>query len=162
MRAPADTAASRRQFASIDGEFLEWQFRILGRHQNPLAAIDRNVSGFAREIFTDAGTYAIHFLRPVVREDTASVTAEDPGTLAARPSRRAAEPHVRPLRGDASDVRPCAEVTQIARPATNAEFVPLAERAVVLACSVAIDVDYFSRHAGVGSVPGARARRGAG
>ena len=142
---------SRKQFGYIDGDFLEWQFRILGRFKNPVASVDRNISGFAREIFTDAGNYAIHFLQPVEADDTTSLTAE-PGT-GTRPTRLWHARAHRP-RSTSSKASTPLIVCSVAAAMANArrEYLSIAERAVVMACSVAIDFDYFSRHSGVGYV----------
>ena len=84
----------KHQFAKIDSGFLSWEFSIDDEKGQPLAKIDRDFSGFVREIFTDTGQY-------VVRMD-------------------ALEQRVRSL--------------------------DIYERAVLLACAVSIDFDYFSRH----------------
>lgn len=49
------------QFARIESPFLAWEFVLRDAQGSPLALIDRNFSGFGRELFTDAGRYAIHF-----------------------------------------------------------------------------------------------------
>jgi hypothetical protein len=42
--------------ASISGNFLAWEFEMQDEAGNTMALIDRNFQGFAKEIFTDAGT----------------------------------------------------------------------------------------------------------
>eukprot|EP00879_Flechtneria_rotunda_P017867 GHRR01018727.1.p1 GENE.GHRR01018727.1~~GHRR01018727.1.p1 ORF type:complete len:463 (+),score=113.14 GHRR01018727.1:109-1497(+) len=56
-----DLYINRRQFAAINGGFLAWEFELKDREGNTLALVDRNFLGFAKEIFTDAGKYVVHF-----------------------------------------------------------------------------------------------------
>ena len=49
------------QYAAIRGGFLTWDFWLKDELDRPLAKIDRNWSGLGTEIFTDAGTYVVHF-----------------------------------------------------------------------------------------------------
>ncbi|KAJ3037323.1 hypothetical protein HK097_003549, partial [Rhizophlyctis rosea] len=55
-----DLFLKKRQFSFIDGGFWAWDFHVMDEQNNLIAAINRNFVGFAREIFTDTGTYAIH------------------------------------------------------------------------------------------------------
>ncbi|KAI8924343.1 Scramblase-domain-containing protein [Entophlyctis helioformis] len=50
----------RKQFAEIDGEFWTWDFGLRGEQGELLGSVNRNFVGFAREIFTDTGQYAVH------------------------------------------------------------------------------------------------------
>ncbi|KAJ1337093.1 hypothetical protein BSLG_006853 [Batrachochytrium salamandrivorans] len=50
----------KRQFAGIDGQFWAWDFELKDEHDGRLGSVNRNFVGFAREIFTDTGQYAIH------------------------------------------------------------------------------------------------------
>jgi uncharacterized protein YxjI len=52
------------QFAKIDAGFLSWDFLATDEEGCPLAAVNKNFSNFAQEIFTDANNYAIHFNIP--------------------------------------------------------------------------------------------------
>ncbi|KAI8607964.1 Scramblase-domain-containing protein, partial [Chytriomyces sp. MP71] len=74
--------------------FWAWDFLVEGDKGEPLAFVNRNFAGFAREIFTDTGVYAVHV----------------------------------------DNIEP------------KARNLSLDERAVVLACAINIDIDYFSRH----------------
>ncbi|GLC40982.1 hypothetical protein PLESTB_000960200 [Pleodorina starrii] len=56
-----DLYLQKSQFAAISGNFLAWEFELKDSSGGTLALVDRNFSGFAREIFTDAGKYVIHF-----------------------------------------------------------------------------------------------------
>ncbi|KAJ3151722.1 hypothetical protein HDU89_001770 [Geranomyces variabilis] len=97
LRRKYDLFWKGNQFGYIDAGTLAWDFHVLGEDGQRLAAINRNFGGFAREIFTDTGAYAIHL------DD--EVDKENPG---------------RPISLD--------------------------ERALLLACAVQVDIDYFSRH----------------
>ncbi|KAI9232905.1 MAG: Scramblase, partial [Podila humilis] len=89
---------NRVQFAHIDGGFLALDFDMQDEQGQKMASVNRNFVGFARELFTDSGQYALRF-------DAALV---DRGGLT------------------------------------------LDQRAIMLACAVSIDFDYFSRHSGNG------------
>ncbi|KIZ02989.1 Phospholipid scramblase family protein [Monoraphidium neglectum] len=56
-----DLYLDRRQMAAISGSFLAWEFELKDAAGNTMALIDRNFQGFAKELFTDAGKYVIHF-----------------------------------------------------------------------------------------------------
>ncbi|EFJ53297.1 hypothetical protein VOLCADRAFT_115863 [Volvox carteri f. nagariensis] len=56
-----DLYLDKSQFAAISGNFLAWEFELKDGQGGALALVDRNFQGFAREIFTDAGKYVIHF-----------------------------------------------------------------------------------------------------
>ncbi|KAJ3408209.1 hypothetical protein HDV05_005076, partial [Chytridiales sp. JEL 0842] len=93
IRRKYDLFLNREQFGIIDGGFWTWDFQILDSASQLLSSVNRNFAGFAREIFTDTGVYAVNM----------------------------------------DNIFP-------ARPLS------LDERAVLLACAVTIDIDYFSRH----------------
>ncbi|KAI9341758.1 Scramblase, partial [Obelidium mucronatum] len=95
-----DLFLGQKQFGIIESPFLSWDFHIEDENGGILSAVNRNFAGFAREIFTDTGVYAIHM----------------------------------------DNIPP-------SRP------ISLDERAVILACAIDIDIDYFSRHSGHGYVP---------
>ncbi|ORX89141.1 Scramblase, partial [Basidiobolus meristosporus CBS 931.73] len=48
-----------RQFARIDSGFLSWEFLLQNEQGGMLGHVTRNFGGFAREIFTDTGTYML-------------------------------------------------------------------------------------------------------
>ncbi|KAG2438624.1 hypothetical protein HXX76_005172 [Chlamydomonas incerta] len=56
-----DLYMGKSQFAAISGTFLAWEFELKDVQGGTLALVDRNFQGFAKEIFTDAGKYVIHF-----------------------------------------------------------------------------------------------------
>ncbi|KAH7413821.1 Scramblase-domain-containing protein [Phaeosphaeria sp. MPI-PUGE-AT-0046c] len=47
------------QFARVDEPFLSWDFSLKSEDQRLIGTVNRNFSGFAREIFTDTGVYAL-------------------------------------------------------------------------------------------------------
>ncbi|TPX57378.1 hypothetical protein PhCBS80983_g03849 [Powellomyces hirtus] len=88
----------QKQIGYIDTPFLAWNFEVADEDGKVIAAINRDFGGFAREIFTDTGSYAIHM----------------------------------------DDVE------------RAARSLSLDDRALLLACAVNIDIDYFSRHSSHG------------
>ena len=57
------------QFARVDEPFLSWDFSLLDANKQLIGSVNRNFVGFAREIFTDTGVYAL-------RMDSAGLTEE--------------------------------------------------------------------------------------
>ncbi|PLW19496.1 hypothetical protein PCANC_04483 [Puccinia coronata f. sp. avenae] len=49
------------QFARIDAGFLAWDFHALDREGQVSASVSKNLTGIAREIFTDTGQYVVRF-----------------------------------------------------------------------------------------------------
>lgn len=47
------------QFAYVDEPLLSWDFSLLSEDSRLLGSVNRNFAGFAREIFTDTGVYAL-------------------------------------------------------------------------------------------------------
>jgi hypothetical protein len=47
------------QFAYVDEPFLSWDFSLKSADNQLIGSVNRNFSGFAREIFTDTGVYAM-------------------------------------------------------------------------------------------------------
>ncbi|KAJ4377340.1 hypothetical protein N0V83_000165 [Neocucurbitaria cava] len=47
------------QFARVDEAFLSWDFSLMSEDGRLIGSVNRNFSGFAREIFTDTGVYAL-------------------------------------------------------------------------------------------------------
>lgn len=60
--------AGMAQFAHVDEPFLSWDFTLRDEHQSTIGSVNRNFVGFARELFTDTGVYAL-------RMDSAAQTA---------------------------------------------------------------------------------------
>ena len=61
------------QFAHVDEPFLSWDFSLLSADGRLIGSVNRNFAGFAREILTDTGVYAL-------RMDAAGL-AEEPRHL---------------------------------------------------------------------------------
>lgn len=57
------------QFARVDERFLSWDFSLMSEDGRLIGSVNRNFSGFARELFTDTGVYAL-------RMDAAGLAAE--------------------------------------------------------------------------------------
>jgi len=47
------------QFARVDEPFLSWDFGLKSENQDLIGSVNRNFVGFARELFTDTGVYAL-------------------------------------------------------------------------------------------------------
>ena len=47
------------QFAYVDEPFLSWDFSLRSSESQLIGSVNRNFAGFAREIFTDTGVYAL-------------------------------------------------------------------------------------------------------
>ncbi|KAL4886336.1 Scramblase-domain-containing protein [Aspergillus karnatakaensis] len=56
------------QFAYVDERFLSWDFALRSADDRLIGSVNRDFSGFAREIFTDTGVYAL-------RMDSAALSA---------------------------------------------------------------------------------------
>jgi hypothetical protein len=66
---PAHRPVNMAQWAYCDEPFLSWDFSLLSEDKRLLGSVNRNFAGFAREIFTDTGVYAL-------RMDAAALAAE--------------------------------------------------------------------------------------
>jgi len=51
--------AGMAQFAHVDEPFLSWDFNLRSESGSTVGSVNRNFGGFAREIFTDTGVYAL-------------------------------------------------------------------------------------------------------
>ena len=51
--------AGMSQFAHVNEPFLSWDFGLKDESSNTIGSVNRNFSGFAREIFSDTGVYAL-------------------------------------------------------------------------------------------------------
>ncbi|EEH33146.1 hypothetical protein PAAG_04199 [Paracoccidioides lutzii Pb01] len=111
------------QFAYVDEPFLSWDFSLRSADSRLIGSVNRNFSGFARELFTDTGVYAL-------RMDSAALAEEQEKRHIVSQSHR--ESH--PLHDD-----------------NDRSGMTLDQRAVMLATAVTIDFDYFSRHSSSGS-----------
>ncbi|KAF1993978.1 Scramblase-domain-containing protein [Amniculicola lignicola CBS 123094] len=57
------------QFANVNEPFLSWDFPLKSKDDQLIGSVNRNFVGFARELFTDTGVYAL-------RMDAAGLTSE--------------------------------------------------------------------------------------
>jgi hypothetical protein len=57
------------QFARVDEPFLSWDFSLMSEDGRQIGSVNRNFAGFARELFTDPGVYAL-------RMDAAGLTVD--------------------------------------------------------------------------------------
>ncbi len=124
------------QFAQINEPFLSWDFSLLSAANNLIGSVNRNFAGFAREIFTDTGVYAL-------RMDSAGLEEESkkPESAVAR----AAQAGI--------GQRAYAETVGGGE---DKKGMTLDQRAVMLATAVTVDFYYFSRHShgsGMGFMP---------
>jgi Scramblase len=120
------------QFANIEEPPLSWDFSLLSASNKLIGSVNRSFAGFARELFTDTGVYAL-------RMDAAGLEEEA--------SRR----HV--ISRTAQQEREYADVLGGEKSELG---MTLDQRAVMLATAVTVDYDYFSRHShsgGVGMMP---------
>ncbi|KAJ5709015.1 hypothetical protein N7493_010349 [Penicillium malachiteum] len=67
------------QFAYVDEPWLSWNFHLRSAENQLIGSVNRDFSGFAREIFTDTGVYAL-------RMDSASLGTQDPETTSVQPT----------------------------------------------------------------------------
>ena len=56
---PYDKKGEFDQFASVNEQFLSWDFSLLSNKGGLIGSVNRNFAGFGREIFTDTGVYAL-------------------------------------------------------------------------------------------------------
>ncbi|KDB24961.1 hypothetical protein H109_03171 [Trichophyton interdigitale MR816] len=63
---------SLHQFAHVDEPFLSWDFSVRSAESQLLGSVNRNFAGFAREIFTDTGVYALRMDSASMAEDIQS------------------------------------------------------------------------------------------
>ncbi|KAL2423816.1 hypothetical protein ABEF95_001722 [Exophiala dermatitidis] len=116
----ATGAVEFTQFAAIDEPFLSWDFNLLDENGRLIGSINRGFRGFAREIFTDTGSYMLRMDAAGADEDPQKHTPTGPA------------------------------YTEVLGGRGGSYGLTLDQRAVMLATAVNIDYDYFSRHSGHG------------
>ncbi|GAA5828470.1 hypothetical protein JCM11251_006263 [Rhodosporidiobolus azoricus] len=137
------------QFARFDGNLLAWDFEAKDEQGRTIGSVNRNFSGFARELFTDTGAYVCSFEAASV--DLASLPAPSPSPLLSSPpssspttsSALSASPSSISTDAPGSSALPPALIT----PSPQSSL-PLSHRATLLASAITIDIDYFSRSRG--------------
>ena len=124
---------------------------VIDADGRPIALIDRNFSGFGKELFTDAGRYAVHF----------GESSKQDAAAAVRRTIEAAHPEAKPAAIEASVEKalvatsPSASSSNLVATSTGgvlalARPLEVDERLAALAAAIAIDFDYFSRHSSAG------------
>ncbi|GAA6007723.1 hypothetical protein JCM11491_003941 [Sporobolomyces phaffii] len=132
------------QFGNIDSGFLAWDFSVRDEQGQVIASINRNFTGFARELFADVGQYVVRFEGVV---DELNPQLEAPQTAGALPS-PASSTSATPAPSSATS--PAA--TALVPFPSEVPSIPLDHRATLLATAVSIDFDFFSRHSGAGGM----------
>ncbi|KAL6722220.1 hypothetical protein ACLMJK_001327 [Lecanora helva] len=127
---PYTESGSFTQFAYVDEPFLSWDFSLFSSDSKLIGSVNRNFSGFGREIFTDTGVYALRM--DAAQEKTGAASDQ---TSSARPT---------------EEMKVQAPGKQSIPPVC----MTLDQRAVMLATAVSVDFDYFSRHSGSGGGTG--------
>lgn len=118
---PSSTSAatgSFDQFAYVDEPFLSWDFSLKSSDHKLIGSVNRNFSGFGREIFTDTGVYAL-------RMDAAGLTP-----------------------ASSADETPSQLDVPTIYDDEKKMGMTLDQRAVMLATAICVDFDYFSRKSG--------------
>lgn len=86
MRTSRDPSAvgEYHQFASVNEPFLSWDFSLRTADSRLIGSVNRNFVGFAREIFTDTGVYALRMDAAALAEEGAQhqVTPQSGGASA--------------------------------------------------------------------------------
>ncbi|KAF1924985.1 Scramblase-domain-containing protein [Didymella exigua CBS 183.55] len=71
------------QFARVDERFLSWDFSLMSQDDRLLGSVNRNFGGFAREIFTDTGVYALRMDAAALSQEPSHMVSQtgqgDPG-----------------------------------------------------------------------------------
>ncbi|KAG0221588.1 hypothetical protein BGX31_009717 [Mortierella sp. GBA43] len=137
---------NRVQFAKIDGGFLALDFDMQDEEGRKMASVNRNFVGFARELFTDSGQYALRFDAAVI-QDLQQEQGLGATVAAASNTSMANEREIQ----EAKEVQANKDELALAQLA-NRGGLTLDQRAIMLACAVSIDFDYFSRHSGHGGI----------
>ncbi|GAA5948549.1 hypothetical protein JCM3765_004921 [Sporobolomyces pararoseus] len=142
------------QFGNIDSGFLAWDFSVRDEQGRVIASINRNFTGFARELFADVGQYVIRFEGVV---DELNPQLESPRTSGALPSPPSTTSSSLTKNSSVSSSPSSSESQSTSLTVPSAEetpSIPLDHRATLLATAVSIDFDFFSRHSGAGGMGG--------
>ena len=126
------------QFANIDSRLLAWDFFLQGEQGEILGSVNRNFSGFGRELFTDTGQYVLRFDKGVAQQEVDERI--DKGVGINDELKKVAE----------ESPNAATETALVPSANGNGAGLTLDQRAILLATAVTIDIDYFSRHSGGG------------
>ncbi|KAF2125336.1 Scramblase-domain-containing protein [Dothidotthia symphoricarpi CBS 119687] len=69
------------QFARVDEQFLSWDFSLMSEDGRLIGSVNRNFVGFARELFTDTGVYALRMDAAGITNDPSPPTPQSGMTL---------------------------------------------------------------------------------
>ncbi|KAG0267618.1 hypothetical protein BGZ95_002813 [Linnemannia exigua] len=142
-RAVNGQGLDRIQFANIDGGFLTLDFEMQDEQGRPMASVNRNFVGFARELFTDSGQYALRFDAAVIQD----LQHEQGLGVTTATTTSTAEKNLQ----EAKEIQAAKDESALAQLESRGGLT-LDQRAIMLACAVSIDFDYFSRHSGNGGI----------
>ncbi|KAK3278594.1 hypothetical protein CYMTET_13478 [Cymbomonas tetramitiformis] len=163
-----DMYLGKDQFAEIRGGFLAWEFDLIDQEGVSVAKVDRNFTGLAREMFTDAGQYVVYF------DPAGQAQVALQASAVAKPRTHLSFPFKPPqqqLDGVSPAPSPVApavlsdamtghSATHLADLQPSWDQGPIAsgrlgisERAIALAAAISIDYDYFSRVSSSGHAP---------
>ncbi|KAI5474574.1 scramblase family protein [Pseudohyphozyma bogoriensis] len=137
------------QFAETDSGFLAWDFWLKNDKGEVIGSINRNFAGFGRELFTDTGQYVLRF--EGVIDELANPAIESPPPPDALPPPTSSSSTS--LSATEIEKKPETGVTTVKEISGVPAVLPLPsitfdQRAVMLACAVSIDFDYFTRQRG--------------
>ncbi|KAF9338302.1 hypothetical protein BGZ91_008931 [Linnemannia elongata] len=153
-RAVDGQGLNRVQFAHIDGGFLALDFDMQDEQGRPMASVNRNFVGFARELFTDSGQYALRFDAAVIQdlqqEQGLGATTATAATASSSGTPSTAADGGKNLQ-EAKEIQAAKDESALAQLESRGGLT-LDQRAIMLACAVSIDFDYFSRHSGNGGI----------
>ncbi|KAF9345945.1 hypothetical protein BGX34_004347 [Mortierella sp. NVP85] len=147
---------NRQQFARIDGGFLALDFDMQDEQGRRMASVNRNFVGFARELFTDSGQYALRFDAAVIQDlqqeqGLGATPAVAPLTSSSTNTTTAAAVASEQAMQQAKEIQANKDEMALAQLESRGGLT-LDQRAIMLACAVSIDFDYFSRHSGHGGI----------
>lgn len=138
VQADATSDGGYTQFANIDSRLLAWDFFLQGEQGEILGSVNRNFSGFGRELFTDTGQYVLRFDKGIAQQEVDERI--DKGVGINDELKKVAEES--PSTEKETALVPSVDV--------DGAGLTLDQRAILLATAVTIDIDYFSRHSGGG------------
>mmetsp|Transcript_19773 Transcript_19773/g.78742 ORF Transcript_19773/g.78742 Transcript_19773/m.78742 type:complete len:439 (+) Transcript_19773:145-1461(+) len=112
---------NKEQFARVDSGFLAVDFDMRDDQDKKMASVNKDFTGFGREIFTDARQYVVRLKADYSGEDLS------PDALV----QENAKPDPNDIFSDSSKLS-------------------INQKATILACAISIDFDYFSIHSRTG------------
>ncbi|KAI1996145.1 hypothetical protein LOZ53_001173 [Ophidiomyces ophidiicola] len=86
LQSGGPSQAQRVHFAYVDEPMLSWDFALRTSNAQLIGSVNRNFAGFAREIFTDTGVYALRMDSAGLEDD------QSRGNASLSPAKRAAMP----------------------------------------------------------------------